>query len=729
MIENIRKYTGLMIVVLVLLFVGLVFLGDNVGNTFAGKPVMEVAGRAISQKEFQRNAIDVQRIAMEIPNRTPLPRETRIIASHYLPQIQGRDIVEVPDVAPGRILQELGGMLQPGDGLPERFLANRIAVQNAGIEYGVTPSDEEVESFVENVLFADEEGNFDQEASRKFFDETAGKLGIGTRGFNEYVRDLMTAQNLSKLIGGGISPEMETVRALYDSAKQSISVKQVSLDATKFEADVNPTEEEIKAYYEENKGKYNSDEQRKISYVFVEPDWEAKYKEVAEAKAAAAIKAETDRLKKEADKKVAEDAAKRANDAKEAEEKPETPAPTETPTPAETPAPTEATTPTETPAPAETPAPVETPAPDEEGPQGQTGEPGEPAPAQEPTAPAGDPVEAPAPNEEPTAPVEEPAPAPVTEPAPAAEVNPETQPAPVAPAKPAAPAAPVATIAQEPKDKLNGAEKKEAVDALNPKLTTFYQDIIDNMGADFEGLAAKHDLKMVTTELFTAEEAPELFKTGITNAAIGTIANAAFQLPEEGDLDEKITPPYQTDDGWFVGRLEEIVKSTPLTYEQAKVEVTVDLKKKLARDLMAKKAKELQEKLAAAVKDGQAFEDVAKEGGYTVSTLPSLALPDLSGIPVQYRAQFQQPAPPAFQAAQYTNPGEVSPVKFTPSVETPDQAIIVLVEKREVIKDDDYITGLESDFQLRSYLTRYVAFQNWLYDQYNANDVKLFRSE
>jgi hypothetical protein len=677
MIENIRKYTGLMIVVLVLLFVGLVFLGDNVGNTFAGKPVMEVAGRGVSQKEFQRNAIDVQKIAMEIPNRTPLPRETRILASHYLDE----DIIENPYVLAGSILQQMGMFLQPSDGLPERFLANRLAVQKAGIEYGVTPSDNEVESFVENVLFADEDGNFNQEASREFFDETAGKLGIGTRGFNEYIRDLMTTQNLSKLIGGGIPPEMETVRALYDSAKQSISVKQISLDSATFEAEVNPTEEEIKAFYEENKDKYNSEEQRKISYVFVEPDWATKLDEVTAAKAEAAKKAEEERLKMEADKKLAEEAAARANEAKDSEEKPETPGSTDAP------APTDTTESSET---------------SEEGPQGQTGEPGEPAPAEEPTAPAEEPT---APAEEPTAPAEEPA-------APAEE--------PTAPAE--EPAAPVATISQEPKDKLNGAEKKEAVDALNPELTEFYQDIVDKMGADFEGLAAKHNFKVVTTELFTKEDAPELFKTLISNAAIGAIADAAFQLPEEADLDEKITPPYQTNDGWFVGRLEEIVKSVPLTYEQAKVRVTVDLKKKLARELMAKKAKELQEKLATAVKDGKSFEDVAKEEGHTASTLP-----DLKGGQSFQGRQF--PAPPAFQAAQFTTPGEVAPVKLTPSEENPDRAIIVLVEKREVTKDEEYNTGLEGAFKGQSNITRYVAFQNWLYDRYNANDVKLFRSE
>ena len=67
MIENIRKYTGLMIVVLVLLFIGLVFLGDTARNSFAGKPVMEVNGVAVSRKDFDRMSGN----ALQIPSALP----------------------------------------------------------------------------------------------------------------------------------------------------------------------------------------------------------------------------------------------------------------------------------------------------------------------------------------------------------------------------------------------------------------------------------------------------------------------------------------------------------------------------------------------------------------------------------------------------------------------------------------------------------------------------------
>ena len=52
MFENIRKYTGLMVVVLVLLFVGLVFLDGGVSKAFNGKPVMEVGDHTVSRKRI-----------------------------------------------------------------------------------------------------------------------------------------------------------------------------------------------------------------------------------------------------------------------------------------------------------------------------------------------------------------------------------------------------------------------------------------------------------------------------------------------------------------------------------------------------------------------------------------------------------------------------------------------------------------------------------------------------
>ena len=244
MIENIRKYTGLMVVVLVLLFVGLVFLDGGISKAFNGKPVMEVGDRSISEKEFRR-----QLALMQLPNLLPaaieIPDNSRSLATHYL----GETFMEsqIPKT-PSLIVRIMAGYLQPSAGEPERFIANRINIQKGGIEFGVTPSNDEVENFVETVIFTDTDGNFDLEAYDKFTKSRLGNIG-GIPGFNNYIRDLLTAQNLSKVLGGGISTEKNTERELFDVQKQEIAGSKITLESGVYEGLVKPTEEEIREYY------------------------------------------------------------------------------------------------------------------------------------------------------------------------------------------------------------------------------------------------------------------------------------------------------------------------------------------------------------------------------------------------------------------------------------------------------------------------------------------------
>ncbi|MFT6596315.1 MAG: hypothetical protein ACJAT3_002297 [Akkermansiaceae bacterium] len=701
MIENIRKYTGLMIVVLVLLFIGLVFLGDGVRNSFGSKPVMEVAGQSISKKEYDRH-MAVLDLPRALPNNHFLPRETRILSSHYL----GDSVVDFPNLMPGSIVAQMSQYLQAGSS-PDKFITNRLNTQKAGLEYGVTPSNDEVESFVENVLFADPEGSYDQEAYSDFIKNKASAFG-GTRGFNDYIRDLLTAQNLSKVVGGGISPEMETVRALYNTEKQIINAQQVILESATYEGKISPTEEQLKEHYEANKENYKSDELRSISYVFVEPDWKATLEKVSAQKKVAEEAAEAAREKQEKARKKAEEEAKKANDAnkpKPAETTDPTPAETTDPTPAETtdPTPAETTdpTPAETPD-SESPKPAETTAPAETGSQGDPGQPGDPAPAPTPEAPTpattqpgttGNPL------------IEKP------------NIDAGVGPIAVPPGQPnATTTQPIPALPKTAKEKLNGAEKKQAIETEIPRVNEFFQELADNLGRDFEKLAAKHGLKIIKTGLFSKVNSPKELNVSIQNSNIGKLSDSIFLLPSVGDPDEKLSDPHQTPDGWFIGRLDEVTESTPLSFEEARTKVSIDLKKKLAREQMVADAKALHEKLSPALKSGKTFEEAAKEAGQKIVKLDAL----------KETGSFQGqrfPNPPAFDAAKFTNPGELAPLEFSPSEEEASRALVVFVEKREVTKNDEYLTGLEDSFKGLSDVTRLIAFENWLNDRYAESEV------
>jgi len=622
MIENIRKYTGLMIVVLVLLFIGLVFLGDTATNIGVDQPVASVSGKKYAEKDFRRLAVN----PLEIPSRIGDPRnpfanmlseESRKLASRYV-----GDILENNPYlsSPSGLLNYMNIAMQ-GD-QPNRFLANRIAVQKAGLEYGAAPGPDEIEQFVKGVLFSDPDGNFDQAAYTDFLDEKIGSLGIGTRGFNEYVRDLLTAQNLANLISGGVSIDRAAARQLFSNQKQSITGEQVTLESSSYENDQNPSEEDILAYWEDNQDRYNTDELRTISYVFIEPDWDVALAKVdAEKKAAEAA-----RLKQEEDAKKAEAAAKKANEE----------------TPLEI-------SPVLTPDLEDAPAPVE-------GAEGEVGAPGEPSLSEE-TA----------------------------------------------------------------REQLSPQQQKAAIDALTPRISEFYDPLVDLSGKTFEELAAEQGLEITTTEPFTKANPPEGLSRVALNSPIGKLSDISFAIPADAQGDQLISEPYQTADGWFVGKLDETVVTRPLTFEEAKVRATVDLKKKLAREQLKEEAAAMRAKLAEGMAAGQTFQAVAKENDLPVQKLADLTIPP---------SRFGQPTiPPAFEAARYTTPGTIAEVKFLPSSDEPESALIVFVEKREVVVNDSFNDELEAFIQSQNTGLRLATFQNWLKDRYTENDAEYYISD
>ncbi|MGC6581166.1 MAG: SurA N-terminal domain-containing protein [Akkermansiaceae bacterium] len=641
MIENIRKYTGLMIVVLVLLFIGLVFLESSAQNLTSGAPAMEVDGRQISKKEFTR-----------------LSENTLLIPSKLGDSIIPPDAQKNPltSLMGGRMAFTSSQLLMGANAAlaqdtPDRFLANRLAVQKAGLEYGATPGPDEVEAFIENVLFVDADGNFDAEEYSEFIENRIGSLGIGIRGFNEYIRDLLTAGNLAEIVSGGIEDDPATIEALYRNGKQTIDAQQITLESATFQASQKPTEEEIRTYWEDNQERYNTDERRSVSYVFFEPDWETALAKAEEEKKKAE---EVKKAQEEAAKKLKEEARKAEEAAKKANEKNDPPAETPAPNPAE-------------------------------GAEGNAGAQGDPAPPVAPTP-------------------KTPSTTPATPPA-------ET------PAKAADPIKAPELTELTAKDKLTPKQRQDAINALREQVNTFYVPLVDASGQTFEQVAKEQGLKIVTTELFSKDDAPEIVKERTTNDRRGTIADIIFTIAPESKNDQRITAPYSTGDGQFIGKLEEVEASRPLTFEEAKDKATVHLKEEMARKQLATEAVTIREKIETLIAEGKTFEEAAKELKLTYQKLPGLKI------------QSRQFTPPAFAAARYTDPGTIAKTQFIPNEESPERALIVYVDKREIVVDEEYKTGLENTVEGHNTAIRLIVFQNWLRERYDENDVKFFEEQ
>ena len=125
MIENIRKYTGLMIVVFVILFISFFFLDTgSVRNMGGGEAVLKIAGRTYNDKEFR----------------------TLGTASHDL----AMSLAQTGDFG---IYQFVMALTTGGTGAQdaEKFFINRMILRQAKDRFGVHPGDEEINDYIRSM--------------------------------------------------------------------------------------------------------------------------------------------------------------------------------------------------------------------------------------------------------------------------------------------------------------------------------------------------------------------------------------------------------------------------------------------------------------------------------------------------------------------------------------------------------------------------------------------------
>jgi hypothetical protein len=140
----------------------------------------------------------------------------------------------------------------------------------------------------------------------------------------------------------------------------------------------------------------------------------------------------------------------------------------------------------------------------------------------------------------------------------------------------------------------------------------------------------------------------------------------------------------------------------------------------MARKQMIKEANELFGQLTEKIEAGKSFADAAKELEKEVAEVTGLT----EGQTFNFGQRSQKlPDPPEFIATQYTNPGKLSPIYFSPSEEEATQAQIIFVEKRELAKKDEFETDFGTLYDSITSSMRFVALSNWLYDSYKASGV------
>ncbi|MCW1885359.1 SurA N-terminal domain-containing protein [Luteolibacter flavescens] len=288
MIEHLRKYTGLIIFVIALLFIGLAFVGDNVtkGHRSGNDPlVLSVDGDQYTASEVQK------------------------LGSMPMAMVSGFHMFDFYEFA-----SILGGV----GGAPEalhRAFVNRLNIRQAAEDYGVHPSKEEIFAEIKKMTaFQGSDGAFSQANYNDFMTKSISRAGLVESDFLDLVSDKIATRKLTEIIGGGLAVDRNFAANMVARNDQQVTLQLTRLPLSKFQDELKPTDEELTAHWDTTKERYQTDRKIKVSYIIAKPTYPELPKE--EVKLPDAV---TEEQKKEAEAKATE--KKAADEAKLAEDK------------------------------------------------------------------------------------------------------------------------------------------------------------------------------------------------------------------------------------------------------------------------------------------------------------------------------------------------------------------------------------------------------------------------
>ena len=287
MIENLRKYTGLMIVVFVILFISFFFLDSrSVRNMGGGQAILKIAGRTYSDKEFN----NLGKASLELTS----------------------NLARSGDFGLYQFLMGLSTGATSQSDATEKFFVGRMILRQAKEDFGVYPGDEEISAYLKSLrVFAGPDQKFNPDTYRDFIQKGMGRLGMTEKDLRELASDVLASKKINAIVGSGLGMDRDAVASNLALENQQITGELAKLELSPFEEKIQPTEEEIKKYWETVSDSFTTEARRKFTYLVVTPSLPAESKADDAAESIADATA-SDEVKKAAAKKKDEEKAKRA---------------------------------------------------------------------------------------------------------------------------------------------------------------------------------------------------------------------------------------------------------------------------------------------------------------------------------------------------------------------------------------------------------------------------------
>ncbi len=291
MIEHIQKYKIVITISIVAVAAGFILGGSSLmrraGNS-GGVPLLKIAGRTYDDREFQRLGVE----SFELIS----------------------NLARSGDFGLYQFLMGLSAGATSQKDAPEKFFIGRMILRQAKQEFGVYPGPEEISNYIRGLrAFADKDGKFSEETYRNFIEKRIGRLGMTEGDLRDIASDVLAAKKINAILGTGLSVNREIVAQNLALESQQIAGELACLDLDPFEAKIEPTDEQIKTFWEERQDAFTTEALRKFSYVIVTPDMPADPDADKPASSESlSDAAASDEVKKAAAKQKEEEKAKRS---------------------------------------------------------------------------------------------------------------------------------------------------------------------------------------------------------------------------------------------------------------------------------------------------------------------------------------------------------------------------------------------------------------------------------
>jgi peptidyl-prolyl cis-trans isomerase D len=159
--------------------------------------------------------------------------------------------------------------------------------------------------------FAGTDGKFSEENYRNFIEKGIGRLGMTEVDLRELASDALSTQKINAIVGAGLGVNRDIAAQDQALNNQRITGNLARLDLDPYEAKIQPTDDEIKAFWENRQDAFITAPLRKFTYIIATPDMPEDAAE-SEAKESIADATAGEEQKKAAEQEKAKKAAELA---------------------------------------------------------------------------------------------------------------------------------------------------------------------------------------------------------------------------------------------------------------------------------------------------------------------------------------------------------------------------------------------------------------------------------